>query len=252
MTALESLPILDLSRLDAGPEEADAFRADLRQVMHEVGFFYLTGHGVPQPLIDEILDISRRFFNLTEEEKLSIENVNSPQFRGYTRVGKELTHGDIDWREQIDIGVDRDTVAPGDGVANYWRLEGPNLWPAALPEMKDVVGRWNDALNVAALRILRALAISLGAPENVFDAAFAERPSAFIKIVRYPGESNPEPKQGVGAHRDGGVLTLLLVEPEKGGLQVEYNGEWIDAPSVPGAFVVNIGEMLELDRKSVV
>jgi len=246
MAALESLPILDLSRLDAGDAEAGAFRADLRTVMHEVGFFYLTGHGVPQPLIDEMLEISRRFFDLTVDEKLSIENVKSPQFRGYTRVGKELTHGDIDWREQIDIGVDRDTVAPGEGVADYWRLEGPNLWPEALPEMRGVVERWNDELNTASLRILRALAVSLGAPENVFDAAFAERPSAFIKIVRYPGESNPEPKQGVGAHRDGGVLTLLLVEPGKGGLQVEYNGEWIDAPSVPGSFVVNIGEMLEL------
>jgi len=246
MSAPETLPILDLSRLDGGAEEAAAFRTDLRNVMHDVGFFYLVGHGVPQPLIDEVLDVSRRFFDLPIEDKLSIENVKSPQFRGYTRVGKELTHGDIDWREQIDIGVDRDTVEPGDGIANYWRLEGPNLWPEALPEMKDVVGRWNDALNTAALRILRSLAVSLGAPEDSFDAAFAERPQAFIKIVRYPGESNPEPKQGVGAHRDGGVLTLLLVEPGKGGLQVEYNGEWIDAPSVPGAFVVNIGEMLEL------
>ena len=246
MSAPETLPILDRSRLDGGAEEAAAFRTDLRNVMHDVGFFYLVGHGVPQPLIDEVLDVSRRFFDLPIEDKLSIENVKSPQFRGYTRVGKELTHGDIDWREQIDIGVDRDTVEPADGIANYWRLEGPNLWPEALPEMKDVVGRWNDALNTAALRILRSLAVSLGAPEDSFDAAFAERPQAFIKIVRYPGESNPEPKQGVGAHRDGGVLTLLLVEPGKGGLQVEYNGEWIDAPSVPGAFVVNIGEMLEL------
>jgi isopenicillin N synthase-like dioxygenase len=50
----------------------------------------------------------------------------------------------------------------------------------------------------------------------------------------------------VGSHRDGGVLTLLLVEPGKGGLQVEYQGKWIDAPQVPGTFVVNIGEMLEL------
>ncbi len=68
----------------------------------------------------------------------------------------------------------------------------------------------------------------------------------FPGLVRYPGESNPEPKQGVGSHRDGGVLTLLLVEPGKGGLQVEYQGKWIDAPQVPGTFVVNIGEMLEL------
>ena len=67
--------------------------------------------------------------------------------------------------------------------------------------------------------------------------------------MRYPGTTDPsapEPAQGVGAHRDGGVLTLLLVEPDKGGLQVEHDGEWIDAPSIPEAFVVNIGEMLEL------
>jgi isopenicillin N synthase-like dioxygenase len=243
---LTSLPVLDLSRLDAGPAEADAFREELRRVTHEVGFFYLVGHGVDQGLIDELLSVSRRFFELPAEAKLAIENVNSPQFRGYTRVGGELTHGDIDWREQIDIGAEREAVEPGPGVADYWRLEGPNLWPDALPELREVATRWNDELNALALRLLRAWALSLGAPEDVFDAGFAARPFSLIKIVRYPGESNPEPKQGVGAHRDGGVLTLLLVEPGKGGLQVEHEGEWIEAPSVPGAFVVNIGEMLEL------
>ncbi|MFT2815328.1 isopenicillin N synthase family dioxygenase [Leifsonia sp. A12D58] len=243
---LSSLPVLDLSRLDAGAAEADAFRVELRRVTHEVGFFYLVGHGVDQKLIDELLAVSRRFFELPAEAKLAIENVNSPQFRGYTRVGGELTHGDIDWREQIDIGAERETVEPGPGVADYWRLEGPNLWPDALPELREVAVRWNDELNELALRLLQAWAVSLGAPEDVFDAGFATHPFSLTKIVRYPGESNPEPKQGVGAHRDGGVLTLLLVEPGKGGLQVEHDGAWIEAPSVPGAFVVNIGEMLEL------
>ncbi|HEY5223689.1 MAG TPA: 2-oxoglutarate and iron-dependent oxygenase domain-containing protein [Microbacteriaceae bacterium] len=243
---ISSLPILDLSRLDAGPTEADAFRAELRQVTHDVGFFYLVGHGVDQALIDELLAVSRRFFDLPAEQKLAIENVKSPQFRGYTRVGGELTHGDIDWREQIDIGVERDAVERKPGVPDYWRLEGPNLWPEELPELQDVASRWNTELDAVALRLLRAWALSLGSPEDAFDAAFAEHPFSLIKIVRYPGESDPTPKQGVGAHRDGGVLTLLLVEPGKGGLQVEHEGEWIDAPSVPGSFVVNIGEMLEL------
>jgi isopenicillin N synthase-like dioxygenase len=241
--ALDTLPVLDLALLDTDPE---GFRANLRAVMHDVGFFYLAGHGIPQQLVDDVLDVSRRFFELPEDVKLAIENVNSPQFRGYTRTGKELTNGETDWREQIDIGVDRETVPAGEGVAPYWRLEGPNLWPDALPEMRGIVEEWNARLAAIALRLLRELAVSLGAPADSFDAAFADRPSAFTKIVRYPGESNPEPKQGVGAHRDGGVLTLLLVEPGKGGLQVEHDGEWIDAPSVPGTFVVNIGEMLEL------
>jgi isopenicillin N synthase-like dioxygenase len=241
-----SLPILDLSQLDAGDQEAARFRADLLDATHNVGFFYLVGHGVDQQLIDDLLRVSREFFDLPAEEKLQLENVHSPQFRGYTRVGGELTHGDVDWREQIDIGVDREPIARGADIADYWRLEGPNLWPNALPELRDVAERWNTQLSAVALRLMREWAQALGSPADIFDEAFAVKPYPLTKIVRYPGESNPEPRQGVGAHRDGGVLTLLLVEPGKGGLQVEHNGDWIDAPSMPGAFVVNIGEMLEL------
>ena len=51
---------------------------ELRKVMHEVGFFYLAGHGVPQELTDAMLDVSRRFFELPEEQKLAVENVHSP------------------------------------------------------------------------------------------------------------------------------------------------------------------------------
>jgi isopenicillin N synthase-like dioxygenase len=243
---LESLPILDFSRLNAGPDEAAQFRNELREVMHDVGFFYLAGHGVPQTLTEAILDVSRRFFDLPEEQKLALENVFSSQFRGYTRVGGELTDGAVDWREQIDVGVERGAVPQGPGVADYWRLEGPNLWPDALPEMREIVSEWTERLSAISLALLRAVAVSLGAAEDTFDEAFAERAFPLLKIVRYPGESDPDPKQGVGSHRDGGVLTLLLVEPGKGGLQVEHEGGWIDAPPVPGTFVVNIGEMLEL------
>jgi isopenicillin N synthase-like dioxygenase len=243
---LETLPILDFSRLNAGAEEADRFRNELREVMHDVGFFYLAGHGVPQELTDAILDVSRKFFDLPEEQKLAVENVFSAQFRGYTRMGGELTDGAVDWREQIDIGVEREAVPRDPAVADYWRLEGPNLWPEALPEMRGIVSEWTERLSAISLSLLRAVAVSLGAKEDAFDDAFGERAFPMLKIVRYPGESDPEPKQGVGSHRDGGVLTLLLVEPGKGGLQVEHEGRWIDAPQVPGTFVVNIGEMLEL------
>ncbi|MDQ2669384.1 MAG: isopenicillin N synthase family oxygenase [Gemmatimonadota bacterium] len=235
------LPVLDLSLLDEGPAAAARFRADLRAATHDVGFFYLTGTGVSPELEERMHHAARRFFALPEADKLAIENVKSPHFRGCTRIGGERTQGRIDWREQIDIGPE---LAPVTGGADFHRLTGPNQWPAAQPELREVVAEWHDHLSGVARRLLRAWALSLGAAESYFDEHFGE-PSTLIKIVRYPGSTEPEPAQGVGAHKDSGVLTLLWIEPGKGGLQVRREGEWVDAPPVPGAFVVNIGELLE-------
>ncbi|MDQ0613127.1 isopenicillin N synthase-like dioxygenase [Microbacterium sp. W4I4] len=236
-----TLPVLDLSRLDLGQEEADGFRADLRAATRDVGFFYLTGTGIPAELEQRLHRAARDFFALPEGDKLAIENVKSPHFRGYTRVGGERTQGAVDWREQIDIGPERDAV---EGGPAFTRLIGPNLWPAAQPELREVVAEWHAALSAISRRLLRAWALSLGAEESYFDDHFGE-PSTLIKIVRYPGTDQPLPQQGVGAHKDSGVLTLLWVEPGRGGLQVERDGQWVDAPPVDGAFVVNIGELLE-------
>ncbi|MCA1306029.1 isopenicillin N synthase family oxygenase [Microbacterium esteraromaticum] len=236
-----TLPVLDLSQLDRGPDAAARFRDDLRAATRDVGFFYLTGTGVPARLEQRLHRAARAFFALPETEKLAIENVKSPHFRGYTRVGGERTGGRVDWREQIDIGPEREAVTGGPG---YQRLIGPNLWPSAQPELREVVSEWHAALSDVSRRLLRAWAQSLGADAGYFDDHFGE-PSTLIKIIRYPGTDEPEPQQGVGAHKDSGVLTLLWVEPGAGGLQVEQDGAWVDAPPVPGAFVVNIGELLE-------
>lgn len=241
-----TLPVLDLSRLDGDATDAEAFRVELREATHNYGFFYLTGHGVPAALIERVMRTARDFFALPEDDKMAIENLQSPHFRGYTRVGGELTKGVIDWREQIDIGPERDAVPHSPDTPDYMRLEGPNQWPGALPELRDVMTQWREELNAVALRLMQAWAISLGADEHVFDEAFADKPFTLIKIVRYPGKSDPTPRQGVGAHKDSGVLTLLFVEPGKEGLQVEKDGDWIDAPPLDGAFVVNIGELLEV------
>ncbi|TDW28681.1 isopenicillin N synthase family dioxygenase [Cryobacterium psychrophilum] len=241
-----SLPVLDLSRLNGGDADAEAFRVELREATHNFGFFYLTGHGVPAGLIERVLGCARAFFALPEADKMAIENLQSPHFRGYTRVGGELTKGIVDWREQIDIGPERETVPRTADTRDFMRLEGPNQWPVALPELQEVMAQWCEALNAVALRLMQAWALSLGADEHVFDDAFAGKPFTLIKIVRYPGKSDPTPQQGVGAHKDSGVLTLLFVEPGKSGLQVEKDGDWIDAPPLDGAFVVNIGELLEV------
>lgn len=224
-------------------------RSSLREAAHEVGFFYLVGHDVPESLVCRVLDVSRKLFELPQADKDAVAMVRSPHFRGYTRLGGELTLGEVDWREQIDIGPERPSIG-GRGKPDYLWLQGPNQWPAGLPELPGIVDEWDAALSSVARTLLRHWAASLGSPPDVFDAAFAETPATLIKIIRYPARAASP--QGVGAHRDAGVLTLLLAEPGSGGLQVRRgkgahpDAGWIDVPPLEGAFIVNIGELLEV------
>jgi isopenicillin N synthase-like dioxygenase len=246
MTETRSLPIVELSRFRDPGADRERFLADLRYAAHEVGFFYVTGHGVPAAVTDGVMAAAQAFFALPVADRLEIENIHSPQFRGYTRVGTERTAGAADRREQIDIGPERAPIDVGPGDPDWMRLVGPNQWPSALPGLREVVLTWQaEALRVSR-EVLRALAAALGQSESYFDAWFDEESSLHVKIVRYPGRRTPVDEQGVGVHKDYGFLALLQ-QDEVGGLQVQApDGGWIDATPVPGSFVVNIGEMLEI------
>ncbi|MGC4025583.1 MAG: isopenicillin N synthase family oxygenase [Mesorhizobium sp.] len=239
------VPIIDLNQFERDPNTRQAFLNDLRSAARDVGFFYLTGHDIPNEQIDDLFAEARRFFALPLDEKLKIEMINSPQFRGYTRVGGERTRGLADWREQLDFGVERDTIPQDAGAPAWTRLQGPNLWPDALPELRNAILDWQQKTTATAIRLLRAFAAALEQPEDIFSPIYGTSPNHRMKIVKYPGRDSTQDDQGVGAHKDGGFLTLLLQDEQKG-LQVEYNGAWVDVEPIPGTLVVNIGELLEL------
>ena len=240
-----ALPVMDLRRLDVGGQSRLDFLAELRSVARQIGFFYVVGHGVPPGLVDEVMHQARRFFDLPEADKLAIEMVRSPHFRGYTRIGREITRGRPDWREQLDVGAERSAVPPGPGVPVWARLQGPNQWPTAQPELRPVLLRWQLEATTLLLRVLRAFALALEQPEEVLQPIYEGDPHQLLKIIRYPGRDRAEGDQGVGPHKDSGLLSLVL-QDDRGGLQVEHGGRWLDAVPIPHAFVVNIGEALEL------
>jgi isopenicillin N synthase-like dioxygenase len=234
----QKLPVIDLANID---------RDALHRAARDVGFFQLTGHGITPVEIDGLLRTSRAFFDLPEADRHSIDNLKSPHFRGYTRIGNELTRGSRDWRDQLDIASELPAHVPAPGEPGYWWLEGPNQWPAAQPELREVTLRWIERLSEVAQRLLHELLAAIGAPEDFYDEAFAGHPRSHLKLVRYPGRAADGDDQGVGVHKDYGFLTLLLTDGV-GGLQVEApDGEgFIDVPHIPGAFVVNLGELLEV------
>ena len=238
------LPTLDISRFDAGGESREAFAQQLRRVAREVGFFYLTGHGIDPGLVSVTLALARRFFALPEKDKLAIQMVNSPHFRGYNQAGREHTRGQPDWREQVDFGPELPPL-PNDPSKPWRRLQGPNQWPSALPELRATLLAYQEAVTNLGVRVLKAFAVALEQPEDVFAPIYSPWPNQLTKIIRYPGRAAGEADQGVGAHKDGGFVTILL-QDKVAGLQVAGEDGWIDAPPVAGTFVVNIGEILEI------
>jgi isopenicillin N synthase-like dioxygenase len=240
-----TVPTLDIRRLDAGGAERNLFLRDLRAAAPNVGFFYLIGHGIEDDLIGRVLSLSRRFFALPTEDKLAIEMVNSPHFRGYNRAGFEHTRGKPDWREQLDVGAERPAPSFDRSAPPWTRLQGPNQWPTALSELKPTLLAYQEKTTALAIWVLRAFAAALDQPDDAFASIYSPAPHQLLKLIRYPGRAREEGDQGVGAHKDSGFLTVLL-QDEEAGLQVEVEDGWIDAPPVPGTFVVNIGEILEM------
>ncbi|WP_299998124.1 isopenicillin N synthase family oxygenase [uncultured Cedecea sp.] len=241
-----ALPILDLSQLKGTPTDRAAFLSQLRYAAREIGFFYLINHGISNELQQAVQQLSRLFFALSDDQKENVSMIHSPHFRGYNRAVSELTRGKPDWREQFDIGAERPALAFDENTPVWSRLQGPNLWPEALPALKTTVLQWQSEMAEVALTLLKTLATALSLPENAFEKLYGNEPNEHIKLIRYPGVQGTQSNQGVGAHKDSGFLSFLLQDDQKG-LQVEVSpNNWIDASPLPGSFVVNIGELLEL------
>jgi isopenicillin N synthase-like dioxygenase len=238
---------LDTARTASGAF-ASGFLDDLRAALHEVGFLQLTDYGAAPGQIAELTDLTARFFALPLDERLALDNRLSPHFRGYTRLGHEITAGRRDAREQLDFGPEQEPLPRAAWDAPFDLLRGPNQWPAALPGLRPAVLAWAALLGRVGAELTRALAVALGQREDHFDAAFAGEPHWFGKLIRYVGRDGDGPDaQGVGPHADWGFLTLLL-QDDTGGLQARppRSPEWVDVPPLDGALVINVGEMLEV------
>ena len=222
----------------------EAFAREFVEIGHSVGFLTLTDHGIDPELIDRHFAMLEAFFALPEEAKATIDKRNSPHFRGWERVGAELTDNRIDYREQLDLSTEHDPY-PADAEPAYLRLDGPNQWldESVLPGFRATVTEYFAATTALAHELMEVIAVGLGIPRDTFAKAFGERPLSLAKLIHYP--PSPEGEAGVNAHNDAGFLTLLLQHGVSGLQVVNPEGEWVDVPPTTDAYVVNIGEMLQ-------
>lgn len=242
---MEQLPILNLSDWYAGGQRRNAFITKLADAARRIGFFYLTGHGLGLARQQQVLQLAADFFALPVADKLAVKMANTPHFRGYTRLQGELTLGKPDWREQFDIMQEEVANPQQSNGPIWWQLQGPNQWPSQLPQMKSTLLAWQQDLVDISVTLLRAFAVALEQPESAFDATIEAGPYQHMKLIRYPCADGQTSGQGVGAHKDPGYLTLVL-QDKQSGLEVQTDNGWLSIPPLEDAFVVNIGELLEL------
>lgn len=239
-----NLPILDYAQFAAGGAEREQFLKNLRFAAHEIGFFYLKNHGIPQDLIQRAQALSKAFFSLPIEEKKKIHMSNSPHFRGYTNIHDEITREKPDSREQLDYMPEYEAYPIEEIPADqpWLRLQGPNQWPESIPELRPVFVELQERQTDLAKSMLTAFALALGQDENAFAHTYANKPSVLSKAIHYPGVDG---EQGVGAHKDSGYITFVQQE-DTAGLEVLKDDEWVLAGPIEGTFVVNMGELLEI------
>lgn len=254
------LPIIDISPYvltDESQEGRQHTAEALDKACTDVGFFYLTGHGIPSSTTDRVIDLAREFFlNSPEEEKTSIQRADAgidsgDSARGYQKIGENVTKGRRDWHEAIDFYAESQS---GDAPP-FEVLHGRNLWPRNPSELQGAFEAYLEQLKQVGAAVVRAMGDALHLKDPELFVKATNDSFWVLRMIGYPGlpavssssTVNGDAEQfSCGEHTDYGCVTLLLADSTPDALQVQSkNGDWITANPVPGAFVVNIGDMIQ-------
>ena len=243
------VPLVDLAPWfhgDAAERAAVARRVD--EALCTSGFLLVTGHGVPGPVRAAARAAAREFFAMPAEVKARYAVTVGG--RGWLPPGAEANAGaegtvtPPDLTESWSCGADEPTGDPE--VDAVWFA--PNVWPAEVPALRAALTEHLAHLRAQADELLVLGACALGLEPDFFTRVTGH-PSYTLNVNRYPSLlETGEPAAGqfrIGAHTDFGTVTVLDREAGVGGLQVDVPGRgWVDAPHDPGAFTINVGDLL--------
>lgn len=237
------IPVIDVTSLtDGTPAQRANVAKELGRAAREVGFLYVTGHGIPTHLFDNLIEVTRAFFAQPIEKKMAVYIGKSRNHRGYVPIGEEVFYsGSKDNKEAFDLSIDLPASDPDYLSGNP--LLGPNQWPD-IEGFREAVDAYYTATLSFGRILLRGFAAAMGEAPSVFDSLVTKPPSQ-LRLIHYPFNPDAKDSMGIGAHTDYECFTLL--HPTAPGLEVLNGaGEWIDVPPMPGAFVVSLGDMMEL------
>jgi isopenicillin N synthase-like dioxygenase len=223
----EKIPVIDLAGLTGGDLAIrKATAMGMREAFEDFGFIYLKNHSVPQSVVNELFAQGIGFFDLPATVKAQAGGYRGPGLSG------------LDPSKPTDVKE---------------RFRGPydtNLpsgyWPEQLPNFREAIRIFHEAGLSVLRQLTHGVALSLQLPEEYFDAAHQPQSGAVL-LLHYPPITGPLlPGQlRSGAHTDFGTMTLLFHHGSSEGLEIQRpGGNWLHAPSIPSAAIVNVGDLL--------
>ncbi|MFT4584927.1 MAG: isopenicillin N synthase-like dioxygenase [Gammaproteobacteria bacterium] len=241
-TASEHIPVFDLAAYLGGkPDALNLLAIELREALENVGFFCLVNHGVPQALIDDAFEQTRRFHLMSEDEKVAVA-INQDHV-GYMGNEGELVRSSkyavADIKPDVGEAFFVKQDQPTDGVA----LD--NQWPENLTRFREPVVEYYDHMQALARQLLPVYATALDMAADYFDGAFNRADNlSILRMAHFPPNSLSDNQFNVGPHTDGSFLTLLPMTKVPGLELLCQSGNWFAAKPPPGSIIVNSGDML--------
>lgn len=226
-----NLPIIDMSRL-LNSELYEEEIAKLGSACEDWGFFQLVNHGVDEGLLEQIKADITEFFRLPLEEKLAIAiHPNGVQGFGHHFVfSKEQK---LDWVDLLFLAT---------RPVEERSLE---FWPTKPSTFRDKLDKYSLKLANVSTQLLKFMANNLGVDQDALLGTFDGQPQS-VRINYYPPCREADKVLGLSPHTDGIGMTFLLHVNDVQGLQIKKDGKWFSVESIPGALVVNIGDVLEI------
>ncbi|EIW81555.1 2OG-Fe(II) oxygenase [Coniophora puteana RWD-64-598 SS2] len=249
----DSIPIVDLGNLDKV-----ALAREVRTACIEVGFFYVKNHGIPGQIVSNVTSSIARYFALPSETKMKLHHKTTPNFKGYSPLLDAnidpTNNGDN--HEGYELGWEALTPPNGNSLdekrLNDGEMSGANVWPSeadwGTPEeakrfREDMLAYYHEAVRVGR-HLFPLFALALELEERYFDDK-TRNSAAIMRALHYPPQTGPVDDRtvGIGAHTDFEFFTILWQQPGIQALQVlNASKQWVDAPSIDGTLVINLGD----------
>jgi len=235
------VPVIEVGGLMRGNDDAKTIES-IRSACADVGFLYVSGHGVPGSIVQSLVDAAGDFFQQPTDNKMRV--ALDKRMRGYLPLYYRSYEGEARAATSHQEGFWMGHERPFNPQAP---LEGPNVWPEAQPGLKRAMLEYFAAIDPLRLTLQRAFALALGLAPQTFDHLFDHSLSR-LKLNHYPTQRDDitEHNLGVVPHSDSGGFTILW-QDDNGGLEIQSkNGDWVGAPPIADTMVVNLGQIMQL------